>query len=192
MLLHIPFDMARGLKSIRITSNQMCFKKWFDLCRAMYFMIEYCRNFISAHERCMWIVYAPHVHIYLTYCQRKMWMFQSTLSVRTDNMGGRRSRKKYELVCAHSLNNTTNNKCCDDSLSNKANLSRLSSLNSWLYSAAQKTLQIFPHFLLSHAHRHEQNTKAAKTRWILRRFISRLKWIFIDFNLRWINNNTFT
>lgn len=55
------------------------------MCRHVFYMIEYCRNFISTHD-----IYAS---CNITYCQRKMWMFQSTLSVRIDNIGRRRRRR---------------------------------------------------------------------------------------------------
>lgn len=85
-----------------------------------------------------------------------------------------RKKKKKEKHTRTRSTTTTNE--YDDSLSNKANLSRLSTLYGWFHTAAQKAQQIFPHFLFTHT----QNDSEKKNRWILWRFISCLKWIRID------------
>lgn len=113
----------------------------------MYFMIEYCRNFISTHERyvCIRIACIYRIYSYCAYCQRKMWMFQSTLSVRIDNVGRRRRRrrsrrKKHELACARELNsNHTNNNCSVMTLFQTKLIYHVCHRSiAGLYSAAQK------------------------------------------------------
>lgn len=103
-------------------------------------------------------------------CFNQRFPFALTTSEREEG------EKKHEHTRTRSTTTTTTNEY-DESLSNKANLSRLSTLYGWLHTAAQKrTQQIFPHFLFSHTHK----TTAGRKRWILWRFISCLKWIRID------------